>query len=144
MWYSRHPRGKNPPTRHFHPQAYGGPGHEITEAQDRGQSSQEGGKAQDQAESQEEESPRILTAPRESPSSCEESTLKALKIIARGKSRRAGTPPRVRSIPDKANPVRVLHRVTVTGTPHVPPCNPFRVDWFVVSRDPGWRPSAAV
>ena len=32
-------------------------------------------------------------------SACEEFTLKALKIIARSKTRRAGTPPRVRSTP---------------------------------------------
>ena len=59
----------------------------------------------------------------------EESTLKALNIVARGKSRVIGTPPRVMSVTDKANPVRVLQRAPMTRKWHVSLCNPFRVDW---------------
>jgi len=45
-------------------------------------------------------------------------TPKALQRVARGKSRVIGSPPRVRSIADKANPVRVPHRTTITRGTH--------------------------
>ena len=50
-------------------------------------------------------------------------TPKALQRVARGKSRVIGTPPRVSSIADRTNPVRVLHRATMTHAGHVRLCN---------------------
>ncbi len=50
-------------------------------------------------------------------------TPKALQRVPRGKSRVIGTPPRVRSIADRTNSVRVLHRATITHAGHVPLCN---------------------
>ena len=50
-------------------------------------------------------------------------TPKALQRVPRGKSRVIGTPPRVRSIADRTNPVRVLHRATMTHAGHVRLCN---------------------
>ena len=50
-------------------------------------------------------------------------TPKALQRVPRDKSRVIGTPPRVRSIADRTNPVSVRRRATMTHAGHVRLCN---------------------